>query len=73
MLPSGGHEFVCKRCKKPLEVDPTIIDNLKNIKDLDATIDTYFAPGIHFINLLVESIPLLQAMFRLDEAPALLL
>jgi hypothetical protein len=46
MLPSGGgHEFVCKRCKKPLEVDPSIIDNLKNIKDLDATIDTYFAPG----------------------------
>jgi beclin 1 len=45
MLPSGGHEFVCKRCKKPLEVDPTIIDNLKNIKDLDATIDTYFAPA----------------------------
>jgi hypothetical protein len=38
-------------------VDPTIIDNLKNIKDLDATIDTYFAPGTHSFLLiyLVES------------------
>lgn len=39
MINSGGaHEFACKRCKKPLEIDTSITEYLKNVKDLDAAL-----------------------------------
>ncbi|KAL6069902.1 Vacuolar protein sorting-associated protein atg6 [Balamuthia mandrillaris] len=36
---NGGHEFVCKRCKKPLDVDVSILARLDSFDDLDKTLE----------------------------------